>query len=142
MQTLKSKPTHQEHLLRQERLVCAASITADATPADKVHNSDIPGVVILRTEGKTDEADAVEADLDDIFTAPDDENTGDSVFGILINLGENKADKVYSATVNSLATVATVTPEGNIAIDVTGTAVDLSADNTDLSIVVQYREAL
>ncbi len=138
---LKSKSPHQGHSLRQERLVAECSILADATPADKVHRSDIPGVLILRTEGKTEEADAVEADLDDIFTAPNDEDSGDSIFGILINLGDNKADKVYSATVNALATVATVTPEGNIALDVTGTGIDLEADDTTLLVKVDYREA-
>lgn len=142
MSTLKSKPGHQGHALSQERLVCEASITHNATPADKIHTSDIPGTVILRTEDKTDEADAVEADLDAIFTAPVDDDEGDSIFGILIDLGDNKADKVYSATVNSLDTVATVTPEGNIALDVTGASTDLSSDDPVLLITVEYREAL
>lgn len=140
MQKLKSKAPHQAHSLKHERLVCEVSIVADATPADKLHRSDIPGVVILRTEGKTEEADAVEADLDDIFTAPDDENSGDSQFGILIDLGEDKAEKVYSATVNSLATTATVTPEGNIALDVVGAGIDLETDDTTLLVKVEYKE--
>lgn len=74
--TLKSMPSHQEHLLKQERLAFEITILSDATPADKSSSSDIPGLVYVRTEDLTDATDAVE-ELD--WTAPVDNDDGDSI---------------------------------------------------------------
>lgn len=140
------------HMLKQQRLVFEVAITADATPADKVHRSDIPGVVLLRTEGKVAEADAVE-DLSASFTTAADNSTGDSQFGILINLDGNPAKKVKSVTVTeqtSLASSLTVTgplsgefltSAGNVAIDVAGTGLALDTESPTLLVEVEYDEA-
>ncbi len=150
MSTLKSKPAHQNHAQRQERLVCEFSIVHHATPASKKHVSDIADTVILRTQGKTATADAVEAGL----TWTSAEDTTNAVFGIVIDLGADKADKVYSVTLTEVTAVsasealssptgatAYLTPEGNIAIQITATGLDLETEDPTFRLEVEYREA-
>jgi hypothetical protein len=157
MQTLKSMPSHEEHLIRQERLVFNFSINGNATPASKTQAQDIPGLVILRMEGQTAAADAIEPDLG--WTAPVDNNAGDSIFGILINLsqlgqGLNLADKVYSVSLTEVTAVSTsevlsspsaasnyLTPEGNIAVSVAATGLNLASEDVTFTMVIEYREA-
>jgi hypothetical protein len=152
MQTQKSLASHQQHLLQQERLVFNFSITAHATPASKKLAVDIPGTVILRCEGLTTAADAVETIT---WTTPDDDATGDSIFGILINLGDNVADKIYSVTLTEVTAVSTsevltgpsaaagfaamLTDAGNIAIEVAATGLNLSSESPTFTCVVEYR---
>jgi hypothetical protein len=151
MNTLKSMPSHQEHLLRQERLVMDFSIVANATPALKGQAADIPGLEVLRTQGQTAAADAVEAIT---WTAPVDNSAGNSVFGLLLNLDLDKADKVYSVSVTEVTALATsiavsgpngaasyLTPAGNIAIEVAGTGLNLASESPTFRVVVEYREA-
>lgn len=152
MQTLKSMPSHQEHLLRQERLAFQFSITANATPADKKQAVDIPGLCVLRMEGQTAAADAVETIT---WTAPVDNDTGDSVFGILLDLDLDIADKVYSVSVTEVTSLAAslsvsgpdaapgayLTADGNIAIEVAGTGLNLASESPTFLVVVEYREA-
>lgn len=89
----KSDSELHDHMLKETRLVFQFSIFGDETPADKQDASDIPGVAIVRTEGRTSTADAVEAVT---WTTPVDDDSGDSIFGLLIDLGENKAEKIQS----------------------------------------------
>ncbi len=159
MYTLKSMPSHQEHLLRQERLVFNFTIVGNATPADKQHSVDIPGLVILRTEGQTAQADAIETLA---WTTPVDNNSDDSIFGILLGEGAEEqltnqdiADKVYivemvEVTATSTSEVLTgpgaaagafLTAEGNIAIEVAATDLNLATDTATFTVVVEYREA-
>ena len=97
MYTLKNLPSYQEHNLRFERLVYNFSITGNATPASKTQTSDLPGMAILRMQGETAQADAIESDF--TWTAPVDNASGDSVFGILLFLDGNEAEKVYDVSV-------------------------------------------
>lgn len=151
MQTLKSMASHQEHLLRQERLVFEFSIVGNATPANKGRSSDIPGTVILRCQGQTADADAVETLS---WTAPVDNNAGDSIFGVLIDLDENVADKVYSVSVTEVSAVSTseslsgpggaasyLTADGNVAIEIAATGLNLASESPTFRVEVEYREA-
>jgi hypothetical protein len=155
MQTLKTMPSHEGHLLKQERLVFNFSITGNATPANKTQAQDIPGLVVLRMEGQTAAADAIETLA---WTAPVDNNAGDSIFGILLNLnqdiGENIADKVYSVSMVEVTNLSTsevltgpggaasyLTAEGNIAIEVAATGLNLASESPTFTVVVEYREA-
>jgi hypothetical protein len=151
MQTLKANPVHQEHLLRQERLVVNCSIVANVVPEDKGQTNDVPSLLILRTEDQTAAADAVETGI--AWTAPVDNSAGNSVFGLLLNLALNEADKVYSVSVTEVTALAGsltvtgpggassfLTADGNVAIEVAGTALNLSTESPTFLVVVEYRE--
>lgn len=96
MITLKNMPTYQEHTLQQDRLVFNIAIVSNAVPADKKYFSDIPGLTLFRTEGHTAEADAVETLP---WTTPVDNNSGNSVFGLLLDLRQDEANKVYDVMI-------------------------------------------
>lgn len=155
MQTLKSMPSHEAHILRQERLVFNFSITGNATPANKTQAQDIPGLVVLRMEGQTAAADAIETLS---WTAPVDNSAGNSIFGILMNLnqdiGQDIADKVYIVSLTEVTSVSTsealsgpggsssyLTAEGNIAVEVAATGLNLASESPTFTMVVEYREA-
>jgi Ice-binding-like len=109
MFTLKNLPSYQEHTLRFERLVYNFGITGNATPANKTQTSDLPGMAILRMQGQTAAADAIESDF--TWTTPVDNSSGNSVFGILLFLDGNEAEKLYDISVTpALGTVNAVTP--------------------------------
>lgn len=151
MDTLKSMPSHEEHLLQQERLVFNFSIVGNATPALKKQANDIPGLVVLRMEGQTAAADAIETLA---WTAPVDNSAGDSIFGILLNLDENIASKVYSVSITEVTAVSAseaitgpggaasfLTADGNIAIQVAATGLNLASESPTFTVVVEYLEA-
>lgn len=160
MQTLKSMPSHEEHLLRQERLVCNFSIVSNATPANKQVAVDINGLEILRTQGQTAAADAVEnlavTQPSQPWTAPVDNSAGNSIFGILMDLDLNTADKVYSVSVTEVTSLAAsftvvgpnnipnafLTADGNIAIEIHATGLNLASESPTFLVVVEYREAI
>jgi hypothetical protein len=152
MYALKSMPSHEEHLLRYERLVFNFSIVGNATPASKQQAVDIPGTVVLRLQGQTAAADAVESGI--AWTAAVDNSAGNSVFGILLNLDENIADKVYSVSLTEVSNVSAseavtgpggsasfLTAAGNIAIEVAATGLNLASESPTFTVVVEYREA-
>lgn len=143
-----------DHALAQKELFFEVSIEGNATPADKKHEIlDLPGVVLLRTEGKVSDSDAVE-DLSSDFTTAVDNSSGDSQFGILLKgseLGDmKKVMKVEVEEQTSLASSLSVssatsdflTPEGNIAIDIAGTGLDLSSESPKLLVRVVYLSEL
>lgn len=144
----KSKEQHMDHQLKQQRFVAEFSITGNATPASKIHRPDVGGLMVLRTEGKTAEADAVE-DLT-WATAVDATN---AVFGLLLDLGDNKASKVYSVSVTEVTAVSAsevlsgpngaasyLTAEGNIGIEITTTGLDLASESPTFRVEVEYKE--
>lgn len=151
MYNLKHMPSHEEHLLRQERLCCNFTITGNATPANKTQQQDVVGLVVLRMQGQTAAADAVEALT---WTTPVDNSGGNSVFGILLDLDENKADKVYCITLTEVSNLSTsevvtgpngsssfLTAEGNIAIEIAALGLSLASESPTFNLVVEYREA-
>lgn len=125
------------HRLKQQDDTANVSITADATPADKEHGSDIPGVLLLRTEGKVSEVDALD-DLSGTVTTADD---GTGVFAVLMDVN---ADKLYSvsasADVGTIAITASgLTSSGRIYVDLDSNQ-DLSAQDLVVTLNMKYRE--
>lgn len=124
-----------DHLLKQMHVVFQVSITASATPADKVHASDLPGIAVLRTEGKTATADAIE-DLSSTFSTADD---GTGVFGILIDDAIAKKFHIASVTPSSGTIDVTkgISSEGRPYLDL-DSSVDLSAASLTLVCELVY----
>lgn len=110
MRNLKNMPTYQEHTLQQDRLVFNISIQHNAVPANKKYFSDIPGLTIFRTEGHTSAADAIEALT---WTTPVDNSAGSSVFGLLLDLRQDEANKVYNVMICQ-ESIGSLTPLPNI----------------------------
>lgn len=143
-----SNQTVFDHQLKHKKLVFEVSITGNATPASKSHKTDLPGVAILRTEGKVAEADAVESVT---FTTADDDNSGDSVFGLLLKGSElGSIAKVLKISVSesstALATALAVTKHGtggltsggNIAFSIAGTGLNLASESPKICVEIDY----
>lgn len=137
----------QDYKLKERRLCIPFSITGNATPASKVHNQDL-SALILRTEGKTAQADAIDAG-GNFATASD--ATG--VFGILFDPGPaarkvlrvqveqrsgSTATNRVQVTALKGASTTGVTASGNLAFDVTCAGLDLSSENFDGVLVIEY----
>lgn len=149
----KNNPELHEFLLRSQSLVFRVSITANATPASKIQVVDIPSAVYLRSQGLTAAADAIETLS---WTTAVDNSTGNSVFGILIDLGENEARKVELVRVTEITSLATsfttrgpgavvdgyLTASGNIAIEIAGTGLNLASESPTFVVEVVYQEAV
>lgn len=140
------------HYLATKKLVFQFSITGHATPASKTHSvADIPSVVLLRTEGKVADADAVEDLSGDFTTAVDATN---AQFGILLKateLGDVKKVLKVSVTqqtatgtaiASTPASSAFLTAGGNIAIDVLATGTDLASESPTFTVEVDYVKEL
>lgn len=133
----KSAALH-DRMLKAQRLMFDVTIVSDATPADKEHQDDVSGSVILRTEGKTAVADAVE-DVSSLVTTAADA-TG--IFAVLID--EEKVDKVYkvdlqvdTGTIALGAQGAKVTSGGRIVIDLDSNQ-SLASQDITVTIIVDY----
>lgn len=136
-----------DHRLRQVELCFEASIVANATPANKKHSSDLPGIAILRTEGKVAEADAVESIA---FTTADDNDSGDSQFGMILKGSElGEIEKVLQVEVSEQTALSTgitvakvgssfLTAEGNIAIDIAAAGLNLESESPTMLVKVKY----
>lgn len=146
----KSNSTLCDYQLKQQRLVFQFTIAGNATPASKTHSSDLPGVVYLRTQGKTTEADAIETLT---WATADDESTGNSVFGFLVDLGDNKARKVHKIMLTEVSAVSTseavtgpngaasiLTAEGNLAVEIAGTGLRLDTESPTFLVEIEYVE--
>lgn len=127
-----------DRMLKAQRLMCKVTVGADATPADKTHSDDLSGKAILRTEGKTAAADAVE-DVSGDVTAPADA-TG--LFSVLID--EEMVDTIYkvdlqsdNGTIALGAQGAKVTSGGRMVIDL-DSSLDFSAAGATFTIIVDY----
>jgi hypothetical protein len=139
-----------DHQLKTRELIFEIEITANATPADKVHSSDIAGVAVLRTEGKVAEADAIEDLSGDFTTAVD---ATDAQFGILLDgskLSDSGLEKVYEVSLSEQTSTGTgitlasatsdyLTSGENIAIDVTATGTSLDSESPRFLCKVVYK---
>ena len=133
----------EDYKLREKRLIVPFTITANATPASKVHSTDLPSSLVLSTEGKTSTASAIDSGTN--FTTEVD-STG--IFGILMcNLGtvEKLLDVSLVNLSSGTATVSRkgasttgVTASGNIAVSV-DSSLDLSMTSLTAHAVVDYR---
>lgn len=135
MNVLKPKAEHAEHLLKQEILVFGVSITANATPALKVHASDIPGMAVLKTQGKTAEADAIET-----YTSSPALADATGIFEVLV---DDCVEKIYEARVVSVSTgtaaiVAGKSAGERIILEIDSNQ-DLTTQSLDLVLEVKYK---
>ena len=145
--------------IKTRTIAMRLQITGDATPADKVHIPDLGSeLIILRTEGKTATADAIE-DLSAVFTTPVD--AADAVFGVLCrkevttdgNDGFGTVTQVLDVVAYDRAGTATtldidlldgtgvsngLTDDGNIAFEITTTGLNLAAENADITVILRY----
>ena len=141
-----------DYKLKQKRLCAEFTITGNATPASKAHGvPDLPGVMLLRTEGKVADVDAIETVS---YTTADDDSTGNSVFGIMIRGGDEGLGSIRkvlqftitdrSGTATSVAmtaasgTTSGLTAEGNLAFNIAGTGLNLASEDADCVVTVDY----
>lgn len=146
-ETLKLAPALNDHMVRSERLVFRFSITANATPASKLHFTDFLQAH-LRTQGKVAEVDALETIT---WTAALDATN--AVFGIYVDLG-GKVQKVQKVTVTEITALeASHTTKGpnaavdtfqttanNIAIELVATGLDLATESPTYVVEIEYLE--
>lgn len=139
-----------DRLLKSVDLKMRVKVVADATPADKKHDSDLSGVAILISEGKTAEADAIEASLP--YATPVDA-TGE--YSLLLKGDEmGEIEEVLEARlietrdggtttvtlVTSGTTVRGLTPAGNILMDVDATdSLAVATQDSEIVLEISYR---
>ena len=132
----KKKAELHDHMLKQERLVCNAKVIFHATPASKQHISDVPGVVVLRTQGKVSEADAIE-DVSAQVAAAAADATG--VFAILV---DEQVDKIYKVSVTPDVGTCTIsgaiTSGGRLLLNMDSNQ-DFSTTSVQFTIELEYR---
>ncbi len=135
--TFRQKVSLHDHLLRQQIVRFNVKVNANATPADKVLETDIPQVAVLRCQGQTAEADAIEAGVP--FTTPVDAT------GICGLLFDDPADKLYSVTVTpSVGTVAVtsgLSAEGRPYLNLDSNQ-DLSTTSVQFDIELKYMQKI
>ena len=91
MTEFRDKAELNQHLLKQDILVFDVTVKANATPANKLHITDIPNVAVLKTQGKSADADAIE-----VYTASPALADATGVINVLI---DEKVEKIYDAKV-------------------------------------------
>jgi hypothetical protein len=133
----------EDYKLREKRLAIPFKITYNATPASKLHATDLPAALVLSSEGLTATATAIDSGTS--FTTEVDAN---GIFGALIhNLGT--VDKLLDVQLVNLssgtATVSRkgasssgVTASGNIAVSVDWNG-SLETTSLTATLIVDYR---
>jgi hypothetical protein len=133
----------ENHDLSMRSLVIRCSVTANATPASKVHTTDLPGVVYLKTQGKDD----VTAQESGAVTGTQTDASGQ--IGVLIKLPD-AATEVTMLSVEDVAGNASgtltvsriltdgITAGGNIELQVAGLDTMASVSPT-IAIRVDYK---
>lgn len=133
----------EDYKLREKRLAVPFTITFHATPASKLHATDLAGAMYLSTEGLTAAATAVDSGTS--FTTQVDAN---GIFGILLaNLGT--VDKLLdvqlvnlssgTATVTRVGASSTgVTASSNIAVSIDWNG-NLATTSLTATLIVDYR---
>lgn len=139
----------QDYKLRMRKLSVPFSIGSNATPASKTHSLPHLGdAIVLRTEGKTSDADSADDAASGSLATPDDDAAAGALFGVVChNLGtvadiinlEVKEDKSEGqAATGALAATGFVTSNGNIAVNIQAPGADLSAEDLAGFLVVEY----
>lgn len=133
----------EDYSLRSARMLIPFTITFNATPASKLHATDLPGVMVLASEGLTAAAAAVDTGTN--FTTPVDA-TG--IFGVLLaNLGS--VEKLLDVSLVNLssgtaavsrvgASSSGVTASSNIAVSVDWSG-NLATTSLTATLAVDYR---
>jgi len=125
--------TMENYLLANEHLVFTAQITHNATPASKLQSSDISNVAVLRTQGLTAQADAIESGI--AFTTPVDTS---GIFGLLLDEQVAKILKVVVTPSSGTVTVTSGISAGNRLYLNIDSSVDLSATDLSMTIELDY----
>jgi hypothetical protein len=133
MTEFRDKAELHQHLLKQDCLIFDVTVKANATPALKLHISDIPNVAVLKTQGKSADADAIE-----VYTASPSLADATGVINVLI---DEKVDKIYEARVVAAsagtATVSAVKSAGERIILNIDSNQDLTT--TDLTLTLEVK---
>jgi hypothetical protein len=131
----RQKVSLHDHLLRQQIVRFNVKVNANATPANKILETDIPTVAVLRCQGQTAQADAIESGI--AFTAPNDAN------GICGLLFDDLANKLYSVTVTPSAGTVSVTSglsaEGRPYLNIDSNQ-DLSTTSVQFDVELKYMQ--
>jgi hypothetical protein len=123
-----------QHNLKTARLVFDAKVVHHATPASKLHISDIPGVAVLKTEGKTSEADAIE-------TYTSSPSLADAT-GVLEILLDQQVEKIYGVSVTPDVGTCTATAAlsaGNRIIVEIDSNQNLSTTSVNFTVELKYK---
>lgn len=124
-----------QHLLKQDTLIFDVSVVANVTPASKLHISDIPNAAVLKTQGKSADADAIE-----VYTASPALADATGILNVLI---DEKVEKIYEARVVAAsvgtATVSAVKSAGERIILNIDSNQDLSTTNLTLTLEVKCK---
>lgn len=134
MTEYREKAELNQHLLKQEHLVFDAKVIFHATPASKLHISDIPNVAVLKTEGKTADADAIE-----VYTSNPSLVDATGVLEILI---DEQVEKIYSVSVTPDVGTATATAAlsaGNRIIIEIDSNQNLSTTSVNFKVDIVYK---
>jgi hypothetical protein len=147
--SLELNSTVQDHKLKSRKLVFEFKVTFHATPASKLHSSDLPGVCHIASEGKLTGVTDIEA-ISGLtnYTAPNDVNgiiavmlKGSELGSIKkvqsIKVSEKVAAGLSAPTVQILGSANGLTAGGNIAFEV-DTTTDLSAASGTFVAEVDY----
>jgi hypothetical protein len=122
-----------QHLLVQEYVIFNVKINSNATPASKILESDIPGVAILRTQGQTAAADAVDSSI--TWTAPVD---ADGTFGLLL---DEQVSKIYAVavtpSVGTVAVTSAISSEGHLYLELNSNQ-DFSSTSVQFLVELKY----
>jgi hypothetical protein len=145
---LEANPRIEDYQLKEKRIAIRFSITGNATAANVTHSTDIPGIFFVGTEGNTADAE------DSGITVTESDSGG--VFALLLkSVGSVKkiiraevhdmgAQTGGSDTASAVATVFAgasntgITASGNIALQVTGTGLNLTSENFSGVMQLEY----
>lgn len=137
---LESNSTLKNHGLKSKRIICEFWVVGNEDPTKKGQGSDLPGIVVVRTESRTNQADKVE-DVSNWIAFPYDSYQGGCCFGLLVN-GNNftsPIEKVYRISITTSETDQVrleyvygnwLTPQGNIAVEIFCDGLTLNTNKT------------
>jgi hypothetical protein len=134
MVNFKEKAELHQHLLKQQHLVFDSKVIFHATPASKLHINDIPNVAVLKTEGKTAEADAIETYTSNPALA--------DATGVLEILIDEQVEKIYSVSVTPDVGTCTATAAlsaGNRIIIEIDSNQNLSTTSVNFKVDIAYK---
>lgn len=136
MNNFRAKVELHQHLLNQDHLVFDVTVKANATPASKLHVTDIPSVAVLKTQGKTAEADAIET-----YTSSPALADATGVFEVLI---DQLCEKIYEVRVVAAsvgtATISAAKSAGERIIIELDSDQNLATTDLTLTLEVKYKK--
>ena len=138
----------EDYQLKEKEIAIRFSITGSATAASVVHSTDIPGIFYVGTEGNL--ADSIDSGI----TVTENDSGG--VFALLLTeagsikkiihaeVKDMGAETGGSDTASAVAVVLAgasnsgITASGNVALEVTGTGLNLTSENFSGVMLLRY----